>query len=260
LQQITDKPARLTSISQFFRANRKALFWVMICTLTIVRYPRWLAWAGLLSMAVFRIPLATAGKLRFWKLLGCGRNGSFDIVPDLRQWAVLLVWDESVATHANPLPAFMRGWWRLFGCERCTISLQPVEAHGSWDGQHCFGELPRQAAGDGMVAVLTRASIRAGKLRRFWTHVASAAAPLTAAPGFISSVGIGEIPWIRQATFSIWENRESMKAYAYGSAAHTDVIRKTREEGWYSEEMFARFAILGVDGTIRGKSPLERKA
>ncbi|MBV9988881.1 MAG: hypothetical protein JO301_14475 [Chitinophagaceae bacterium] len=137
--------------------------------------------------------------------------------------------------------------------------MQPVEGHGSWDGQQCFGELPRQSGYKEQIAVLTRATIRTGKLRRFWKHAAQAA-PAPGIPGYRGSIGIGEMPWIKQATFSIWESSQHLKAWAYQSAAHSDVIRKTRSENWYSEEMFVRFAIRSVAGTIRGENPLERKA
>jgi len=67
-------------------------------------------------------------------------------------------------------------------------------------------------------------------------------------------VGIGENPFLDQATFSIWESPEAMKKYAYQSFDHSDVIKLTRDRKWYSEELFARFAILESTGTLNGQS------
>lgn len=72
----------------------------------------------------------------------------------------------------------------------------------------------------------------------------------------IVSLTIGEAPFFRQATFSIWDNLESMKEFAYNSAEHLDVIRKTRQEDWYSEELFARFALISASGNLNGKDPM----
>jgi heme-degrading monooxygenase HmoA len=79
---------------------------------------------------------------------------------------------------------------------------------------------------------------------------------MTDAPGYITSFGVGEAPVYRQATFSVWESMEHMKAFAYGSKQHAEVIKKTRSEGWYSEELFARFRIIESKGTINGIDPL----
>jgi heme-degrading monooxygenase HmoA len=80
---------------------------------------------------------------------------------------------------------------------------------------------------------------------------------MNGAKGFVTSIGIGEMPYIKQATFSIWQNKESMKNFAYQMKEHAEVIRKTRKENWYSEDMFARFKVLKITGTIKGESPLK---
>ena len=48
-----------------------------------------------------------------------------------------------------------------------------------------------------------------------------------------------------------------MKNFAYQMKEHTEVIRKTRKENWYSEDMFVRFKPLKISGTIKGINPLE---
>jgi hypothetical protein len=48
-----------------------------------------------------------------------------------------------------------------------------------------------------------------------------------------------------------------MKAYAYRSRYHSEVVKKTRELGWYKEELFARFLPFDSAGTWHGGNPLK---
>jgi hypothetical protein len=229
----------------------------MYCIVTITRYKKSAAIFGLFSMAVFRWFLLKNKKIHFYKLMGCGKNGTFDIRPDMQQWAILVTTNQP-STNTNDLYGkFITKWWKRLNCELFTMILYPTEGHGSWDGKKPFGNLPRQTDENGITAVLTRATIRPTKLKAFWQNVQATAAPLQEAKGFIMSVGIGEAPWIKQATLSIWENKQSMKQYAYGMEQHAAVIGKTRKGKWYSEELFVRFKVLGARGTINGINPLE---
>lgn len=228
----------------------------MIARLTIVRYPKWMGWAGFLSMILFRLPLCLQKKSSFWKLMGCGRNGSFDKRPDWRQWALLEVWDDALEYHQHPHS--IERWWHFFGCEKWTVLLKPLEGHGLWDRKKVFGHLPKQTDYNGRIAILTRATIRINRLSHFWKQVDPVAAKMNASPGFITSVGIGEVPWIKQATFSVWESKDAMKDFAYRMQEHADVIRTTRQENWYREEMFVRFQIIENEGCLQGKDPLQR--
>lgn len=60
------------------------------------------------------------------------------------------------------------------------------------------------------------------------------------AEGLLTSVGFGEIPFLKQATISVWQSAEYMKKFAYKQSEHASVIKKTRQQNWYSEELFAR--------------------
>jgi hypothetical protein len=53
-----------------------------------------------------------------------------------------------------------------------------------------------------------------------------------------------------QATFSLWESAESMMDYAYKNPKHAEMVKKTRELGWYSEELFARFQPYKIEGDL----------
>ena len=188
--------------------------------------------------------------------MGSGKNGTFDKTPDWQQWSLLCVSEKLSAFDRPVYGSLIQKWYAFFGCELFTMLLEPTEGHGTWDGKKAFGELKPKSAFDGKIAVLTRATIRLNKLKYFWQNVAPVANKMTTARGFIFSVGIGEVPWIKQATFSVWENKESMIAFAYGMKEHAEVIQKTRKQKWYSEEMFTRFRIIDCKGTVKGENPL----
>lgn len=199
--------------------------------------------------------------------MGSGKNGSFDKTPDWQQWGLLAVQKQDIpglsGNNSKDMyrlyGAFISKWVKFFNCETWTVILEPIEGHGRWDTKKVFGELPQRSAHEGLVAVLTRATIRLSKAKQFWKHVDAVSRQMAGSTGFITSLGIGEIPWIKQATFSIWQNKEDMMNFAYGMTGHVEVIRKTRSEKWYSEDMFTRFKLIGSSGTIKGINPLAGK-
>lgn len=237
----------------------------MLVSLTIIRYPKKYIFFALLKMALFRLPLYFNRNISFFKLLGCGKNGTFDKRPDWQQWGIMA----AIKSAGNIENAdknelikklyghFVHQWFQAFECETWTILLEPIEGHGKWDGKEPFGNLPKNTEYDGAIAILTRATIRLSKLNAFWKNVDGVANQMTGAKGFVTSIGIGEIPYIKQATFSAWKNKDAMKQFAYQMSQHTAVIKKTRQENWYSEDMFVRFRPLKTYGAIKGNDPLE---
>ncbi len=106
------------------------------------------------------------------------------------------------------------------------------------------------------MAVLTRAAIRPRRLVRFYRAVPAVDQALARADGCLRAVGIGEWPVARQATFSLWRDTSAVRGFAYAGAAHAAVITRTRQEGWFSEECFARFIPYASAGSWDGADPL----
>ncbi len=202
--------------------------------------------------------------LRFFKLLGSGATNGFGLQPNWDRYGLLATWDSAEAAAAFEAGALWQDYQRR-SQEQWRLELAPIKAHGLWDGQNPFAaqlaaEIPTPpSAAEGPVAVLTRASIHWLKAPRFWSFAGPGAAPLqalAAAPGVRMAIGLGELPVVRQATFSVWESERAVQDYAYRDHRHRDVIQLTRRENWYSEELFARFRILRHTGTIDGQDPI----
>ena len=226
-------------------------------SLTIIRYKKRYIPFAFFAMATFRLPLWLNKNISFYKLMGCGKNGTFDKTPDLQQWAILTLGNEQSVVDKTQKEilntlygGFIAGWLGLFGVKTITYLLDPIEGHGLWDNKKVFGELPMKSDYEGKIVILTRATIRLSKLKSFWKNVDSIASQMSTAKGFIISYGIGEIPWVKQATVSIWESKEDMKNFAYKMHNHAEVIKKTRQEKWYSEDMFVRFKIKEIAGNL----------
>ena len=207
---------------------------------------------AVLRMALDRRHLRGVPGLRFAKLLGTGDGRTFTVRDaDPLHWGLLAVWEEPSAADAFAAGPTHRAWER-FARERLELALRPVSSRGSWSGRQPFGDPVPQRV-DGPVAALTRARIRARSTRSFWRAVPPVSQDLHAVPGLRLAVGIGEAPIGLQGTFSLWEGSAALVEFAHRRAAHTEVVGRTAREGWYAEELFARFAVDAVRGSFAGR-------
>ena len=178
---------------------------------------------------------------QFVKVMGCGKGAVFSVAPDWRRYAFLTIWDsvgqaQKAFQHPRWLAAQSRSQSSLH------LRLHPLSSHGKWDGGDPFG--PSESdKGAKRMAVITRADVKLWKIRSFSRHAAATSSAVAGHPGLQFSLGMGEWPFVRQATFSIWDTAEAMKAYAYKNATHIAAMRGKNKESWYGEELYARFAI-----------------
>jgi len=209
-------------------------------TISLIHYSKNKYWA-FKQMQLLPPHLTKTNGCSFVKLLGTGSGFGFSLWPDFSTYALLMKWEnEERAEHFFfNSESFYELKERSEKIE--THYLDPLGAHGSWSGQNPFPEKTEYAGGK--IAVITRARINIPKLPRFWQFVPKASKAIENAEGLIFTKGIGEWPLIEQATFSIWENEQAMKDYAYADI-HKEIIGKVKKENWYKEELFGRFNYL----------------
>jgi heme-degrading monooxygenase HmoA len=224
-------------------------------TLSFFRYPfgqrRW----GMKQMWEARAKMRAMPGIQFFKPLGTGGGQGFSIFPDFTTYGILGVWESEA--HAN---AFLTSGYfsELSGhsSEQYTIFLHPLASHGSWSGFSNWSLASEVKGSDDIVAAITCAKLKFRFLWKFWSMVPRASKGLEGAKGLIFSRGIGELPLVEQATFSIWKDLESMKQFAY-QTFHGKAVAETRKRKGFREEMFTRLRPFRTSGSWCGKDPLQ---
>ncbi len=225
-----------------------------LVTLHVWRVPTPAVPVALLRMARDGRLLARTAGVRFAKMVGVSQGRTF--LPrdaDPSHWGLVAAWETTQAAAAFEQTPVARKWNDL-SRERLRVSMRVVSSRGRWSRRYPFGE-PRPAAHAGPVAVLTRARLKPTKAATFWRASPPVAADLSRSRGLRLALAIGEAPVLLQGTFSLWESVDAMTDFAYHRASHVEVVRRTPAIGWYAEELFARFAVVSVEGSFRGSTP-----
>ncbi|MEM9884834.1 MAG: hypothetical protein AAF849_03010 [Bacteroidota bacterium] len=213
-------------------------------------------WWAFKQMQIAYDSLAGTKGMKFHKMLGSGGKRGFSIFPNFGVYGFLSVWEKEqnatdfFSTHPSH-QAFLE-----HAKQHWTIYLKTNKVHGSWEGASPF-QTTISAQKNTLIGVLTRATIYTKHLIHFWKFVPPVSASVHDKKGLLFSIGIGELPLVQQATFSLWESSELMMAYAYKSRYHREVVQKTRELGWYKEELFARFHPYKTVGSWQGIPDLQ---
>ncbi|MGJ8621774.1 MAG: spheroidene monooxygenase [Yoonia sp.] len=224
-----------------------------IVSLSFFRFAGPLAriWA-LVMMGGARLPLARTPDIGFWKLCGSGTGEGFTPVPNTAVYAILATWPDIETAQARTQSGIFTTY-QNHAAESWTVFLQTQSTRGQWSGIAPFEAT--QSATTGPLAALTRATIKPSILKRFWGRVPNISAMIGKDPNVAFKIGIGEVPMLHQVTFSIWPSESAMAGFAR-TGPHAEAIRAVREEGWFREELYARFAVHSDRGTWNGISPL----
>lgn len=223
-------------------------------TLSLYRFRPFRArlWA-LAQMATARFALRALRDIGTVKLCGSGVGEGFTPIPDTSVYAILATWpDHDTARRAMFGNRVFRQYADMAD-ETMTLFLTPSSTRGKWDGAEPF--TPQDIALAGPVAALTRATIKLRTAGQFWKHEPAISRAIGQDPNVLFKVGIGELPLVRQATFSVWPDTATMAAFARADGPHATAIRKVREGGFFKEDLYARFRVDAVQGSWGGLTP-----
>ncbi|NKX45044.1 spheroidene monooxygenase [Roseicyclus persicicus] len=210
------------------------------------------AWA-LFQMGPARFALRAIRDIGTVKLCGSGVGEGFTPVPDTSVYAILATWPDHDSARRAMFGTRVFRRYAEMADETLTIFLTPTSARGRWDGAQPF--TPQDAASDGPVAALTRATVKLRSAGRFWRQEPEISRAIGQDPNVLFKIGIGELPLVRQATFSIWPDTRSMAAFARADGPHARAIRAVREGHLFKEDLYARFRVDALEGTWAGETP-----
>lgn len=191
--------------------------------------------------------------LKFYKLVGLGGGNGYSLKTSFDSYGIFTVWNDP--DHAEKF--FSSEFFNEFLCrsnEKFSILMNPVNSKGSWSGfnQWKFSQVD---PGNPLICVLTRATLKAIFIYPFFNMIRKVMKDHHHFPGLLFSNGFSELPFREQATFSIWENVDQMKKFAY-QGFHALAIRLTRKRKGFKEDMYTRFQPVGAIGSWKGKNPL----
>ena len=203
---------------------------------------------AILFMAIHKFALKRLPGVSFVKLLGTGKGESFTPKDaDPYRWGALVTIQKDNLDNLDKSKVII-GWQKIAKKEYRAI-LKPISVHGLWSGKQPFEV--EKFDWNGKIAAITRARIVWQKNLIFWRAVPPVTISLHQSPGLINAIGIGEAPIGLQGTFSLWESASHLRDFAYKGQAHTQAIKATEENKWYSEELFSRFAVVQERGGLK---------
>jgi hypothetical protein len=202
---------------------------------------------AIIFMAINKIQLKRLSGVTFIKLLGTGKGESFTPKDaDPFRWGMLLTINENQIDALDK--SFVVKSWRKICTSEYRVILKPISSHGLWSGKQPFSL--DKFEWNGKIAAVTRARIVWRKNLMFWRAVPPVTESLHQSPGLLKAIGIGEAPIGLQGTFSVWKDAASLRDFAYKGRAHSEAIQATSANRWYSEELFARFAVIEERGML----------
>ena len=211
-------------------------------------------------MGFARLYMPKIHGLRFYKLFGTGSGHGFtnvlNPITNTGVYAILAVWPNQQTAKEAMKNAIVYKKYKSKSEQNWTIFLKSISVRGLWSGETPFKTEATDSYEEQQVVALTRATIKLSNLLKFWKRVPDIESVIGSDKNVLFKIGMGEIPWFHQVTFSIWPNTNAMNTFARENGPHAAAIEAVRKENWFAEELYARFQIIDQIGSWQGVTQL----
>lgn len=189
----------------------------------------------------------------------CGGSGTRDLgaTLSLRRQVALVEWRSPDVAVAGTSALVQR--WEDRGASVWFASLVPLRSHGSMRGATPFLSSHAEPETSVPTAVLSYGKVRVTKMFTWYERALPKAQRAAALPtsGMLAGLGFTDLPMRHACTFSFWQGPESIAKYSAGkSSGHSGVRTQSISDHWFTESLFARFAVVDHGGSWSGGDPL----
>lgn len=221
---------QITTVTLFRFTNRKDKYW---------------------AFKMVRLAIPRLQRIRgctFFKVLGSGAGGGFSVLPDLTTYAILQVWeDESWANKFfNSSSIFEE--YKNHSQEHWITYAKNISATGTWSGSEPFEPSNGIDTRNKSLLVITRATVRFRSLLNFWSLVPMSQKSYLGNEGVLYTKGVGEIPIVEMATYSLWKTEAELTKFAQDKNGHGKSSKRALKKNWFRESLFSRFQPYKVEG------------
>lgn len=143
--------------------------------------------------------------------MGSGRDTGFRLFPDWGVYALLGVWENVQAANDFLNHSAVYKHCQKMSFEQWPTFMKPIQSKDLWSGGNPFTPSLDLDANNPLIAVITSATLKKNKLLNFWRFVPIFQRPIQrGCAGLIYTKGVGDVPILQMATFSVWENLNSL--------------------------------------------------
>lgn len=185
----------------------------------------------------------------FFKVLGSGAGEGFSMFPDLGTYGILQVWDnEDIANDFFKSSKIFEDY-KSHSQEHWITYAKNISTRGTWSGSDPFKPSDGIDANNKSLMVITRATVRWKSLIKFWSLVPMSQKSYLGNTGLLYTKGVGEIPILEMATYSLWKSEEDLMKFSHDPNGHGKSSKRAIKKNWFKESLFSRFQPYKIEGT-----------